>query len=232
MRLGVMQPYFFPYLGYFDLINRTDTWVVFDTVQYISRGWMNRNRILHQNRADWQYINMPVKKHAQTAPITSIEIADDPKWKDRILGQLIHYRKHAPYYQEVTALLEGCFSTSTTSLSQLNVETLERVCAYLDIPFNYQYSSELALDLDSVEGAEAKVLAIAETLGATEYINPSGGRDLYNPDNFSRAGIQLHFQAFESFAYSCGGYTFIPNLSIVDVMMWNPPDAIKAHLNH
>ena len=89
MVLGIMQPYFFPYLGYFDLINRCDKWIVFDTPQYIRHGWINRNRILHPQQG-WQYIIVPVKKHKRDTPINQIEIVPPALWSPRILGQLMH----------------------------------------------------------------------------------------------------------------------------------------------
>ncbi|MCA9171698.1 MAG: WbqC family protein, partial [Planctomycetales bacterium] len=98
MIVGLMQPYFFPYVGYFDLIHEVDLWVVFDTVQYIRRGWMNRNRVLHPDTG-WQYINVPIDRCPQTTAIEQVQIVATHDWRSRILGQLQHYRRHAPGYE-------------------------------------------------------------------------------------------------------------------------------------
>ena len=118
--LGIMQPYFFPYLGYFDLINYTDRWIVFDTVQYIRHGWVNRNRILHPKEG-WQHIVVPLKKHSRDTTIKDIEISKEPKWRKRILGQSQHYKKKAPYFYETYQLIEECLTIEECSISRLNV---------------------------------------------------------------------------------------------------------------
>ena len=105
MKLGVMQPYFFPYLGYFDLINISDQWIVFDTVQYMRQGWINRNRILHPKEG-WQYIIVPRKKHRRQTAIKDVEVSADPEWRRRILAQIQHYQKGAPCYEETYQLVE------------------------------------------------------------------------------------------------------------------------------
>ncbi|MBN2466493.1 WbqC family protein, partial [candidate division WOR-3 bacterium] len=87
-----MQPYFFPYLGYFDLIYRTDRWVVFDTAQYIRHGWVNRNRILHPS-SGWQYITAPLRQHHRDTPISGVLVKEGRDWRDRVCGQLVHYKK-------------------------------------------------------------------------------------------------------------------------------------------
>src|ERR1700752_1667989 len=104
MRLGLMQPYFFPYLGYFDLINCSDRWIVFDTVQYIRRGWMNRNRILHPEKG-WQYINVPIKRTSRDIPIFEAETTEPGPWQSRIIGQLNHDRKKAPHDEKTISLI-------------------------------------------------------------------------------------------------------------------------------
>lgn len=149
MILGIMQPYFFPYLGYFDLINYSERWIVFDTVQYIRHGWINRNRILHPAEG-WSYIIVPVKFSRETA-INEVHIAEDGKWKKRIIGQLQHYKKQAPHYRAVINLLEACFAFNGTLLSEFNTLSLQKICTYLGIPFNYSVFSSMNLDLDPVE---------------------------------------------------------------------------------
>lgn len=229
MRIGIMQPYFFPYIGYFDLIYRTDHWVVFDTAQYIRHGWVNRNRILHPKEG-WQYIVVPVQRHHREAPIKEIRIADDGRWCDRILGQLQHYKKKAPFFSAVLEVVSDSLSDTDGSLTQLNVRGLSRTCAYLGIPFHYSIFSEMDLALGPVEGPGDWALRIAEALGASEYFNPPGGAELFEPSKFEAAGIRLTIQTPVELVYDCRGYEFQPNLSIIDVLMWNSPDTVGAYL--
>ena len=109
MKLALMQPYFFPYLGYFDIINSVDKWVVFDNAQYIRRGWIHRNRILHP-RKGWQYIVVPIKKHSHKTVIKDIMIDNEQNWKRKIIRKLQHYKKKAPYFDETIAFVEDCLA--------------------------------------------------------------------------------------------------------------------------
>lgn len=230
MKLGIMQPYFFPYIGYFDLINRTDEWIVFDTAQYIRHGWVNRNRILHPTTG-WQYIIVPLEKHHRDTAIRDIRINGATDWAGRVLGQLQHYRGKAPHYGPVVEVVRAALDTAETSLTQLNVKTLAAVCAYLSVPLRCRVFSEMDVALGAVNGPGDWALRIGEALGATEYLNPPGGEALFDPQAFERAGIRLHIQEAADFRYPCGPYEFMPSLSILDAMMWNEPAAIKRWLD-
>lgn len=229
MKLGIMQPYFFPYIGYFDLIHQSDRWVVFDTVQFIRHGWVNRNRILHPSDG-WQYIAIPTRKHAQKTNIKDVLIADREQALNKILGQLQHYKKKAPFFNTVIEIVNACFKETGDRLSELNVRCLDGVCAYLDIPFTCSIFSEMDLELGPVEGPGDWALRISEALGASEYINPPGGVDLFDPHKFEQAGVKLIIQTPVDYQYNCNGYQYQPNLSIIDVMMWNSPDDIRNYL--
>lgn len=228
MKLGLMQPYFFPYLGYFDLIFQTDLWIVFDTVQY-TRGWINRNRVLHQ-QSGWQYITVPVQKHARATPIEAIRIAETHPWREKILGQLDHYRRHAPFYKDVIALVKDCLHAGDAAIARLNVRCLEAVCDYLAIPFTHRYLSEMDLTLGPIHAPDDWALQIALALGADEYVNPPGGKGLYDPQKYARAGVKLTIRNLPPLEYPTPGYEFIPHLSIIDVLMWNDPARVRAHL--
>lgn len=231
MKLGIMQPYFFPYLGYFDLINYSDRWIVFDTVQYIRHGWMNRNRIHHPKEGDL-YIIVPLRKHLRGTLIKDIVISEYPRWKSKILGQLNHYKKNAPYFKETYSFVEECLSINEKSLSRLNSLILEKTCSRLGIDFEYEYFSEMDLDLGSVGGPGDWALRISEALGVEEYVNPPGGVDIFDPEKFKAAGIKLTISDTPPFEYSTKGYEFIPNLSIIDVMMFNSKERIGEYLHH
>jgi hypothetical protein len=230
MILGIMQPYFFPYLGYFDLINYSERWIVFDTAQYIRHGWVNRNRILHPNKG-WQYIIVPLKKHNREVLIKDVEINDDSKWLYRIMGQIQHYKKKATFFGDIYRLLECCLRAKEVSLSRLNVTILETICQYLEIRFEYEYFSEMNLTLGPVESPGDWALRISEAIGANEYVNPPGGETIFDVSKFKELGIRLTIRNLPPIQYQCPGYDFIPNLSILDVLMWNSPDKVKAYLD-
>ncbi len=231
MILGIMQPYFFPYLGYFDLINYSDKWIVFDTVQYMKGGWVNRNRILFPQK-QYGYITIPVKKHKLNIAIKDIEISKNFKWCNNILAQLKHYKRKAPYFDDVYQLVEKSLEIEEYSLSRLNVKILEKVCQFIEIPFSYDYFSEMNLELGAINEAEDWALQISKVLKATEYVNAPGGIAIYNPLNFDTAGINLTIRQLPEFEYICKGYDFLPHLSIIDVLMWNKPADVKNYLDN
>jgi hypothetical protein len=190
---------------------------------------VNRNRILHPSDG-WQYIAIPTRKHAQKTNIKDVLIADREQALNKILGQLQHYRKKAPFFNTVIEIVNACFKETGDRLTELNVRCLDGVCAYLEIPFEYSIFSEMDLELGPVEGPGDWALRISEVLGASEYINPPGGVDLFDPHKFEQAGIKLIIQTPVDYQYNCNGYQYQPNLSIIDVMMWNSPDDIRNYL--
>lgn len=229
MKLGIMQPYFFPYLGYFELIAQTDQWVVFDVVQYNAKSWMNRNRILHPSKG-WQYITVPVEKAHRGTPIRDIIIKDKNASRDRILGQLEHYKKQAPYYRQVIDLVRAAFNKpGTDRLVDLNVAALSETCSYLGIRFDWSLCSEMDLDLSKIDHPGQWALRISQQLGATEYINPIGGRSIFDLSEWEEANISLTFKKPAYLTYNTYPYEFIESLSILDVLMWNDPKSLKAH---
>lgn len=229
MMLGVMQPYFFPYLGYFDLINRSDRWIVFDTPQYMREGWVNRNRILH-NGGGWQYIIVPLNKHKRESAINEVTAVDFPDWRRKIVNQFTHYRGRAPFYRETIALLEDALAGDERNLSRINVKCMGKVCDYLGIRWRPEIFSDMELALGPVEEAADWALRIAEAAGASDYLNPPGGVALYDPNRFARHGIRLHIQADFDFRYDCGDYTCLPKMSVLDTLMWVSVPEIKARL--
>ncbi|HEX4098648.1 MAG TPA: WbqC family protein [Caulobacteraceae bacterium] len=231
MRLGIMQPYFFPYLGYFELIQLSDDWVVFETVKYKPKSWMNRNRILHP-RSGWQYVSTPIEKHTESGLIKDARQVDPGAARERILGQIDHYRlKRAPYFDQVRELIERSFARAGSSLlADVNVSSLEEVCAYLDLEFRPRRLSEMGLDIPPIEHAGQWAVEISDLLGAPIYINAPGGRGIFHPEEFAARGIELLFLVPRPMRYATPGYEFVENLSILDVMMWNAPERIREHV--
>lgn len=232
MKLGIMQPYFFPYLGYFDLINRTDRWIVFDVVKYQPKTWMSRNRISDPANG-WQYITVPVDKHVGPGRICDVRVVDAEAAHARIRGQLTHYRKaRAPYYTPVTRLVDTVFASRRGELLRdLNTGTLLAVCDYLGIHMEHENLSEMDLPLPEIEHAGQWALEIADVLGAQEYVNPPGGREIFQEGEWRARGIRLSFTELLNYRYPSGPYDFVERLSVLDVLMWSAPEKVKAHLD-
>ncbi|RZA02799.1 MAG: glycine transferase [Sphingobacteriaceae bacterium] len=229
MTLGIMQPYFLPYLGYFSLIKHTDKWIIFDPVQYIRHGWIERNRILKPAEG-WQYIAIPLQKHNRETLIKDIKIREED-WRTKILNQLAHYKK-APYYQSTIQVLTEGFTIKTDSITLMNAHILKCICQYLHINFNYEVFSEMNLNIDPVKNAGDWALNISKAYGANTYINPPGGVDIFDKDAFKKSGIALKFLSINLTPYHQHRKTFEPGLSIIDVMMFNSVDEINNMLDN
>ena len=226
-----MQPYFFPYLGHFALIANVDRWVVFDVTQYTPKTWMNRNRILHPKHGS-MYVTLPLAGSSQNSLIKDVCVLNPASSFASIKGKLSHYRKNAPHYATVVELVDRSFGgVSSRSLVALNVAGLKDVCGYLGIRFEYSICSEMDLDLSGVEHPGQWALAISRQLGADAYINPLGGAELFRPGEFADAGIRLSFLTMPPLIYETGPYEFVPNLSILDVLMWNTPDTVMTAIS-
>ncbi len=231
MKVAIMQPYFLPYIGYFQLVSYVDKWVIFDDTQYISKGWINRNRILHPDvHKEWQYFSVPLKKHSRECSINDIEINDSLKWKGEFLGKLTTYKKKAPFYLDVMEFVEDSIKFNSSSLSELIVHTLKRSCDYLEIPFQYSIFSEMGINTDNIQHAGQWALEIADAMNADEYVNPSGGHTIFNEKEFSEKNIELRFLKPNLTPYVQRRGSFVPGLSIIDVMMWNDKDKIREML--
>lgn len=230
MRAGIMQPYFFPYLGYFALIEHSDEWVVFDVTQYTPKTWMNRNRVLHPTES-WNWITVPLANSSNSIRIDQAQVLDADKARSSALGKLSHYRNRAPHWRTVHELLEAAFDgAGEASLVALNVSAMRAVCSYLGISFEPLICSELGLDLSAVDHPGGWAPAVASALGADRYLNPIGGRQLFNQEEFDERGIALEFLDFPTFEYATGSYAFEPNLSVLDVLMWNDAGSVRAAL--
>lgn len=230
MKLGIMQPYFFPYLGHFALIAAVDEWVVFDVTQYTPKTWMNRNRILHPKES-WQYVTVPLSNSSIGIKIHEARVLNRADAKASLRGKLSAFRRQAPFFSSVDKLVSGAFDrTSSDSLCELNVNTLKSVCEYLDIPFSYRICSELDLDFPAEMSPGDWAPFICEKLGAAQYINPASGRALFDPARFERAGVALRFAEFDELRYAPLPFQYEPNLSIIDVLLWNAPEIVAETL--
>jgi len=222
-----MQPYFFPYLGHFSLIAAVDEWIVFDITQYTPRTWMNRNRILHPTTG-WQFVTVPLSNSSRSIGISEAKVLNLLEAKISVLGKLSHYKKKAPYFEVVNKLINDIFDTAKdNSLVNLNVSSLNAVCKYLDIPFDYRICSELDLVLPEKLSPGEWAPEICSQLGAARYINPIAGQNIFDPSDFARRGVSLCFAKTEEFIYKVEPYQYEANLSILDLLMWNPPSVVS-----
>lgn len=227
-----MQPYFFPYLGYLQLIQHTDKWIVFDSIQFSSKSWVNRNRILHPEQSkDWQYVTIPLKKHSNLSQINEIDINNNITWQKQILGKLTHYKKIAPFYNQTIEIVKESILPSHTKLNNVLVNSLVNTCDYLEIDFQYSLFSEMNFDDSIITSPGDWALNIAKAHHASEYVNPPSGFKIFNEEAFIKNNIQLSFLTSDLPTYSQSRSPFSVGLSIIDIMMWNSPHDIKLMLN-
>lgn len=213
-----------PYIGYWQLIKAVDKYVVYDDVNYINRGWINRNRILINGQE--HLFTIALKKASQNKLINELEIVDD---FSKIKKQLDFAYKNAPYYTSSMDLLNGIFDYPNKNLSDFLLYSMKVICGYLNINTIFIKSSEIKKD-NSLH-SNAKILNICDVLNANEYYNAIGGLCLYDKDEFKSNGIELKFLKPELTPYKQFKNDFVAGLSIIDVIMFNSVDEIKTMLN-
>ena len=222
MKLGIMQPYFLPYIGYFQLIAAVDRFVVYDNIKYTKKGWINRNRLL-VNGTDVLF-TLPLKNDADELDVKDRELAAAFNRK-KLLNQFSGTYRRAPHFEQGLELLQTIVSNEETNLFGYLHTSILATCQYLGISTPIEISSRVPAD-HTLKG-EDRVLAICEACGADSYINPIGGIELYSRERFADHHIALHFIRSKPFEYRQFGEPFVPWLSIVDVIMFNPVDEIR-----
>ncbi len=227
MKLGIMQPYYLPYIGYWQLLSAVDTYVIYDDVNYINRGWINRNRILIDGKP--AYFNVPMLKASQNKKIDEIQVNADAGLRKKNLRTLEMAYKKAPYFQEVFPLAEKIINSEETLLSEYLADSIAVICGYLDIKTKRLMSSSIAKN-NELKGQD-KILEICRLLGADEYYNAEGGQKLYSYEKFQAEGIQLKFLKCREIRYRQFGEQFEPNLSIIDVLMFNSKNTVLEMLS-
>lgn len=228
MKLAIMQPYFIPYIGYFQLINRVDQFIIYDDIQYTKKGWVNRNRILvNSNDA---YITLPLKKDSDYADIKDRYLAES--WdsdKKKIISRLIENYRRAPYFEETYPLIEKILLFENTNLFKFLLQSLKLLLNHLNIHTPIIISSTLGID--KTLKSQEKVIAICKKMEASDYVNPIGGISLYDKGHFSNQNISLHFLKTENIKYQQFGNTFVPSLSIIDMLMFNSIENVMSMIN-
>lgn len=225
-----MQPYFFPYPGYFSLIKATNKWIVFDTPQYANYSWMNRNRIINCNDDNWMYFIVPLKKRPLRTSINSIVIQNEVNWKEKIISQLGYYKKHAPYYNHVVEFLRETLTSEFVKLSDLNIHTLKATCKYIGIDFNYEIYSEMNLQIEDIHAPDEWGLNICKAMGVSKFINPERGQNFIDRQKYLNEKVDIKFLEYRYPDYDQKMEEFIPGLSIIDAMMFNSPKELKVIL--
>jgi len=220
-----MQPYFLPYLGYWQLLAAVDRFVVYDNIQYTKKGWINRNRFL-RDCADAPF-TLPLKKGSDFLAIKERWLADDFTPATLLNPFREAYRK-APYFDAVFPLIETIVTAAPRNLFDYLLHSLIVTAAYLEITTPIVVSSTVPIDHRLKSGE--RVLAMCGALGAGRYLNTSGGRALYAPETFAAAGVDLKFIQARPVTYQQFGQSFVPALSILDVMMFNSPSAVRGLL--
>lgn len=224
-----MQPYLFPYIGYFQLMNAVDEFIVYDNIQFTKKGWINRNRIL-VNGAD-AYITLPLKKDSDYLDIKDRYLSDD--WNSeskKMLNRITESYRKAPYFESVFPLIEKSLLFGDKQLFNFIFNSLNLTKDFLEIKTSFVISSTISIDhnLKSTE----KVIALCKHQNATTYINPIGGVELYSKEEFKNEGLELKFIKANNIIYPQFKNEFIPYLSIIDIMMFNSKEDIKNHLNN
>jgi len=225
MRLAIMQPYFFPYIGYFQLIAAVDMFIVYDNIKYTKKGWINRNRML-QNGKDMMF-SLPLKGDSDTLDVCERELAADFN-RDKLLNQFKGAYRRAPYFAQTLPLVEQIVWYEEANLFHFLHHSIVKTCEHLGITTEIGISSGIAIDHDLKN--QNKVLALCEAVGATTYVNAIGGMELYSKETFREKGIELKFIQSKPFEYPQFSHAFMPWLSIIDVMMFNSKEEIIANI--
>lgn len=228
MKVAVMQPYLFPYIGYWQLINAVDKFVILDDVNYIMRGFINRNKIL-LNGQPYQF-TIPIKKASQNKLIMDTELNFLQEDKRKFLLTIHNAYRKAPYFEKVMPMIEEIIHNPENDLTKYIRYSIERITQYLDIKTEILVSSQIEKRSDLK--AQDKIIEICKCLGADIYINPCGGRTLYQHSDFEQAGMKLFFldTKSEHITYNQRQKEFSGNLSIIDILMFNDAKTIQSFL--
>ena len=220
-----MQPYFMPYIGYWQLMHSVDKFVIYDEIEYTKKGWINRNRMLMNNK-DFVF-TIPLKKDSDYNFVSKREISSDFN-RNKLYAQIKSSYSKALYYKEVIDTVSDIINYEDSNLFNFILNSINKINQYLNLDPNIVISSSIEFD-NNLKG-EDKVISICKKLNSTKYINPIGGVDMYSKDRFEKKGIELYFLKSDSILYKQFDNEFIPWLSILDVMMFNSIEEIKVML--
>ena len=217
----IFQPYFFPYIGYYQLAKFADVWVIFDETQYIDKGWIARNRILHSDESkNWTFINIPLRKPSYKI-ISDIQIDHSRNFRKTIFGKLSHYKKISSHYKTEIKTVDRILSFDTQSLSLYLAYSLNVMFSYLEINTEVilQSKSSLSINRHSKLKAGTWALEICKELNCTRYVNPVSGTSLFDCSTYHQNNIDIRFMKSRLQPYSQRRTGHIPGLSIIDALL-------------
>jgi hypothetical protein len=226
MTIAIMQPYIFPYIGYFQLINAVDKFIIYDDVNYINKGWINRNNILVSGQT--HLFTIPLKDASQNKLINEVELSKNDPWQKKFLKTVQQSYQKAPYFQKVFVLIEEIVNLDVQTVYELTLNALIKTSAFMEIKTEIVPSSSI-YNNTNLKGPE-RILDICKQENASHYINPIGGMELYDKSKFEKEGIRLDFIKSVSSPYIQFKNAFVPWLSVIDVLMFNSPDEIRQQL--
>lgn len=221
LTVAIMQPYFFPYVGYFQLAAESDIFVFHDNVQYIKSGWVNRNRIVKDGRPCW--LTLPVLRGAHRLAINQRRYQLEPDVLSRLMRRIDAAYSNAPHFEQTRALIDDTLHCGDANVATFNARLVQRIAGRLGIRARFVLSSELGHD-NRLTGQE-RVIDICGRLGATHYVNPIGGTRLYQPERFAREAIDLSFVESTA-AVGRASDPPVSSLSIIDTLMFNSDDSM------
>ena len=228
MKLAIMQPYFMPYIGYFQLINSVDQFIIYDNIQYTKKGWINRNRILVNGKD--QLITLPIKKDSDYLDVVKRELSESwGKDKNKMINMIKSSYGKAPHFEETLELISKCLNNPEENLFKFIYDSIILINSYLDIKTPITISS--TIDINHTLKSQDKVLSLCKAQNANVYINSIGGVELYDKETFKQNGIKLNFIKSNPIQYKQLNNEFISWLSIIDVMMFNSKEQIQEYLN-
>ena len=225
MTLAIMQPYFFPYIGYWQLLSVADTFVIYDDVNFIKQGYINRNSILVGHKS--QMITLEVIGASSNRLINEVKIGNNAK---KLLKSIDQAYKKAPHYREIFPLIQKILENPEENLAKFLGDLLQKISDYLELDTKIIYSSNIEKDNDLK--AQDKILDICQRLSASHYINAIGGQDLYSKEDFKAKNIELDFMQTELIKYRQFKNEFVPYLSIIDIMMFDSKRDIQTMLHN
>jgi len=225
MKLAIMQPYFMPYIGYFQIINAVDKFIFYDDVNFIKNGWINRNNIIINNTP--KYITIQLKGASPNKLINEVVFTDN---RNKIKKTIQMAYKKAPFFNDIWPMIEKILSINTQSISQQAIYSVKNVSEYLGIKTNFEISSEKYSHTKGIDRTD-RILDICKINNASTYINTIAGKELYQKETFSKESIKLHFLRTTFTEYKQFKSEFISALSIIDVMMFNSIEEIRKMLN-
>ncbi|WP_259015159.1 WbqC family protein [Emticicia fluvialis] len=226
MTIGIMQPYIFPYIGYFQLINAVDKFIVYDDVAYINKGWINRNNILVAGKAS--LFTLPLVNASQNRLIRDIAVDNLQAWSKKFLRTIEQSYKKAPFYNETFAILAEVFQSEPANIAELCTKSLKTTSSYLGIKTEFVESS-VVYNNQHLK-AQERILDICKQENAGHYINPIGGMAIYDKQLFADNKILLNFIKAKPIQYNQFKNEFVPWLSMIDTLMFCPADAIQQYL--